>query len=144
MSLIDFEISTDRARIDIALVQGLLSTTYWGAGRTLAVVERIVQNSVCFGGYLQGQQVAFGRLITDFAAIAYFADIIVVPECRGRGFGKAIVRSMLEYTDQQGVAAVLLRTRDARGLYEKFGFGPVQRPQEMMRRSLPELKPDVD
>ena len=134
----EFEISTDRARIDVALVHKMLSTTYWAAGRPLAVVERTIQNSICFGGYLRGRQVAFARLVTDMAVLAYFADVYVVPECRGRGYGKALVGAMLEYTDRHGIAKVMLRTRDARGVYEKFGFGPLPQPEQMMRRSLPQ------
>ena len=127
----EFEISTDPTRIDVALVHQFLADSYWAHGRTRAVVERSLQNSICFGVYRQAQQVAFGRVITDRAVFAYLADVFVVPECRGRGISKALVRAMLDHPDVTGLR-VLLRTRDAHGLYAQFGFAPIQKPEEVM------------
>jgi ribosomal protein S18 acetylase RimI-like enzyme len=59
----------------------------------------------------------------------------VLPEFRGRGIGKALVRAMVEEPRLQGLRLMLLRTRDAHGLYEQFGFTAVPRPDEMMARS---------
>jgi len=69
-----------------------------------------------------------------YATFAYFADIIVFPEYQGRGVGTAIVQAMVEHPQLQGVRLMLLRTRDAHGLYEKFGFGAIPQPDEMMAR----------
>jgi GNAT superfamily N-acetyltransferase len=129
----DFEISTDRTRIDLTVVHGYLSTSYWARDRSRATVERAIRNSLCFGGYHGGRQVAFGRAITDLAVFAYFADIFVVPEYQRRGIGKALVAAMLEHPDICGLP-VVLRTRDAHGLYERFGFKEMPRPDEMMVR----------
>ena len=128
----EFEISTDRSRIDIALVHRLLSSSYWAQDRSRDVVERSIRHSMCFGVYRQAQQVAFGRVITDSAVFAYLADILVVPEYRGRGIAKALVRAMLDDPELQGLRVVLLRTRDAHGLYAQFGFRTLPRPEEMM------------
>lgn len=128
----EFEISTDPTRIDVALVHQCLADSYWAHGRTRAVVERSLQHSICFGVYRQTQQVAFARVITDRAVFAYFADVFVVPECRGRGISKALVRAMLDHPDVRGLRVILLRTRDAHGLYAQFGFAPIPEPSEMM------------
>lgn len=128
----EFEISSDPSRIDVEMVHGFLSTSYWAHGRTREVVERSIRNSICFGVYTQTQQVAFGRVITDRAVFAYLADIFVVPEYRGRGLSKALVRAMLDHPDVRDLRAVLLRTRDAHGLYAQFGFGLLPQPEEMM------------
>jgi len=126
------EISTDPGRIDIDVVHGFLSTSYWAQGRTREVVERSIRNAICFGVYTGGRQIAFGRIITDRAVFAYLADIFVVPEYRGRGISKALVRAMLNHPDVQGLRVILLRTRDAHGLYAQFGFAPIPEPSEMM------------
>ena len=128
----DFEISTDRARLDIDLIHRFLTTSYWGQGRTREVVERALANSICFGIYSGGAQVGFGRVVTDRAIFAYLADVFVLPEYRGHGLGKALVRAMLDHPDVRGLPAVLLRTRDAHGLYAQFGFEPAIRPEELM------------
>lgn len=130
----DVEISTDPARIDIGLVHRYLSTSYWAPGRSRAIVERSIQHSLCFGAYHGGQQVGFGRVVTDFAVFAYLADIFVVPEFQRRGIGKALVRAMMDHPELQGLQLMLLRTRDAHGLYAQFGFEPVSRPGEIMGR----------
>jgi GNAT superfamily N-acetyltransferase len=134
------EISTDRNRIDVSLVHYWLSQTYWASTRPLDVVQRIVQNSVCFGGYIEGRQVGFGRLVTDSAVFAWAGDMIVAPEERGRGYGRLILAAMLDYADNCGVLSIVLNSRDARGLYEKFGFVPDASVETRMIRRLPEGK----
>jgi GNAT superfamily N-acetyltransferase len=130
----DLEISTDPSRLDVALIHRFLTTSYWATGRSRAVVERSIVNSICFGAYTSGRQVAFGRVITDRAVYAYFADIFVVPEYRGCGIGKRLVAAMLEHPDVAAVHGIQLRTRDAHGLYAPFGFGPVANAGELMAR----------
>ena len=130
----DLEISTDPARIDVDLVHGFLTTSYWAEGRSREVVERSIANSICFGAYSAGRQVAFGRVITDRAVYGYFADIFVVPEYRGRGISKQLVLAMIEHPDVAVLNGVHLRTRDAHGLYRQFGFTPIQNAGELMVR----------
>lgn len=133
----DLEISTDPSRLDIDLVHGFLTASYWAAGRPREVVERSIANSICFGAYTSGRQVAFGRAITDRAVYAYFADVFVVPEFRGRGVGKRLVQAMVAHPDVAAVNGIQLRTRDAHGLYAQFGFVPVSQPSELMARYRP-------
>ncbi len=130
----EFEVSTDRDRIDVAMVHEFLRTSYWAQGRSRETVEQTLKHSLCFGGYLSGQQVAFGRVVTDRAVFGYLADIFVLPDFRGRGFGKALVGAMIEHPDVRNLQIMLLRTRDAHGLYESVGFRPLPRPEEMMSR----------
>ena len=130
----DLEISTDPARIDVDMVHGFLSRSYWAAGRPREVVERSIANSICFGAYMSGRQVAFGRVVTDRAVFGYFADIFVVPEFRGRGISKRLVRAMLDHPDVATLSGIQLRTRDAHGLYAQFGFGSITNAEEIMAR----------
>ncbi len=134
MTPADLQISTDRSRLDVDLVHRFLSSSYWAEGRPRDVVERTIANSLCFGAYTADRQIAFGRVVTDGAIFGYLADIFVIPEFRGRGVGKALVRAMLEHPDVAGLKVVLLRTRDAHGLYRQFGFRDLPAPGEMMGR----------
>jgi GNAT superfamily N-acetyltransferase len=130
----DLEISTDPARIDLDMVYGFLSTSYWAQTRPREAVVRSIANSIPFGAYSEGRQVAFARVVTDRAVFAYLADVFVVPEFRGRGISKALMRAILAHPDLAGVTMILLRTRDAHGLYRQFGFVPMPGPEEMMVR----------
>jgi GNAT superfamily N-acetyltransferase len=128
----DLEISTDPTRIDLDVVYGFLSTSYWAEKRTRQVVERSIANSIPFGAYSAGRQVAFARVVTDRAVFAYLADVFVVREFRGRGISKALMRAILAHPDLAGVTMILLRTRDAHGLYAQFGFETLPDPDETM------------
>jgi GNAT superfamily N-acetyltransferase len=137
-----YEISTDRNRLDIALIHEFLGSSYWAAGIPRAVVERSLQHSLCFGAYLDGRQVGFARVISDFAAIAYIADVFVVPEHRGRGISKLLMRAILEHPELQGLRRFLLATRDAHGLYARFGFEPLAHPEYFMTVHKPDVYRD--
>jgi GNAT superfamily N-acetyltransferase len=127
----DIEISTDRSRIDVHAVHAFLTSSYWAQGRSLETVEASLQNSLCFGAYLADRQVAFGRAITDSSTFAYLADIFVFPDYRRRGISKMLVRAMVAHPQLQGTG-LLLRTRDAHGLYEQFGFRAPKDPSTLM------------
>jgi len=134
----ELEISSDRDRLDVDLIHQFLSTSsYWAKARTREVVERSIQSSICFGAYVEGRQVAFARVVTDRAVHAYLADVFVVPEFRGRGISKALMRAILDDPDLQGLKW-LLGTADAHGLYQQFGFVPLLEPERWMQR-FPEL-----
>lgn len=127
-----YEISTDRNRLDIALIHDFLGSSYWAKGIPRAIVEKSTQNSLCFGAYFGTQQVGFARVISDFATFAYVADVFVVPEHRGRGVSKMIMKAIVEHPDFQGLRGILLATRDAHGLYAQFGFKPLSHPENFM------------
>jgi GNAT superfamily N-acetyltransferase len=130
----DLEISTDSARISVEVVYGFLSTSYWAQGRSREVVERSIRNSIVFGAFTSGRQVAFARVITDRAVFGYLADVFVLPEFRGRGISKALMRAVLAHPEVARLNMVLLRTRDAHGLYTQFGFAALPSPGEMLVR----------
>lgn len=136
----DFEISTNPDRIDVALVHEFLSHSYWAQGRDRATVERCIQNSLCFGVYRLKQQTAFARVITDRAVFAYLADVFVVPQFRGRGISKALMRAILDHPDLRNLRLILLRTRDAHGLYAKFGFRVPSQPEWIMELLAPDAE----
>jgi GNAT superfamily N-acetyltransferase len=131
--LTSIEISTDPTRLDVGLIHKFLAAdSYWARDRPLSVVERSIQNSLCFGAYRENQQVAFGRVISDRAVFAYIADVFVVKRFRGQGIATRLMRAIIEYPELKGVQLFLLRTRDAQGLYSQCGFQVVPRPEEMM------------
>jgi GNAT superfamily N-acetyltransferase len=134
----DYTISTDRARLDLDLVHRFLSEdAYWSPGVARDVVQRSIRNSLCFGLYDGEGQVGFARIVTDCAAVAYLADVFVMPGHRGRGLGKWLVETVLLHPDLQNLRRFFLGTADAHSLYERYGFRPVD-PQRMMERRTPQ------
>jgi GNAT superfamily N-acetyltransferase len=119
----DLLISTDRARIDVDAVLAMLHASHWGGGMSRRSLERAIANSVCVGVYdAAGRQLAFARAVTDLATYAYLTDVIVAEDARGRGLGKWMMEVIIAHPDLQGLRRMALWTRNARGLYEQFGF----------------------
>ncbi len=135
----DYLISTDRAKLDVDRIHSILSTSYWAAGIPRAVVERAIANSLCFGLYHGEEQVGFARAITDYATFAYLADVFVVEEHRGRGLSKWLVQTMREHPELQGLRRWMLATRDAHGLYARYGFVQLRDPERWMEVHTPDV-----
>ena len=134
-----YEISTDRSRLNVTLIHDFLRSSYWAKDIPREIVERSIEGAVCFGAYADGRQVGFARVITDFATFGYLADVFVVPEHRGKGVGKLLVRNILGHPQLQGLRRFLLATKDAHGLYAQFGFEAVANPETLMSIHKPDL-----
>ena len=133
-------LSTDRGRVDVDGVLAMLLVSHWGGSMTRPLLERAIEHSVCVGVYdtaANDRQLAFARAVTDLATYAYFTDVIVADDARGRGIGKWMVGSLVAHPDLQGLRRIALWTRDARTLYEQFGFStdmPASTYMELRRR----------
>ena len=125
-------VSTDRARMDVAMIHRFLSESYWARGIPLALVERSIDHSLCFGAFDGDAQVGFARVITDYATFGYLADVFVLPSHRGHGVGKSLMRAIRQHPDLQTLRRWHLVTRDAHALYAQFGFAPLESPERHM------------
>jgi GNAT superfamily N-acetyltransferase len=135
-----FRISCDRAELDVPFIHAFLSEqTGWAKGIPLPLVRKSIEHSLCFGGYVGSRQVAFARVISDYATFANLVDVFVRPEARGRGYGKALVASVLAHPELQGLRRFTLATADAHGLYAQFGFKAPLFPGTWMERYFPGL-----
>jgi len=99
---------------------------------TREIVDRSVENSLCFGIYLNGKQIGFARVVTDYATFAWLADVFIVEEKRGQGFSKKLLAAVLAHPRLQELRRFMLGTRDAHGLYGQFGFKPLAHPERFM------------
>jgi GNAT superfamily N-acetyltransferase len=128
----DFLLSTDRERLDLKVIHGFLTGSYWAKGIPSEVVSRSMRNSLCFGVYKQGRQIGFARVISDFATFAYIADVFVLEAFRGQGLGKWMMEAITRHPQLQGLRRWTLATRDAHPLYAQFGFTPLNKPGNFM------------
>ena len=129
----DYEISTDRQRLNVAVIHNFLAVeSYWSPGIPRVVVERAIENSLCFGVYQGGAQVGFARVVTDKATFALLADLFILAAHRGKGLSKFLMRCVVGHEDLQGLRRLLLLTSDAHGLYRQFGFTELGNPSRFM------------
>ena len=128
-----YEISTDAARFNIQVIHNFLAEeSYWSQGIPRTVVERAIQNSLCFGVYLSTEQVGFARVVTDKATFALLADVFILSAHRGKGLSKWLMRCIVGHEDLQGLRRLLLLTSDAHSLYRQFGFQELGNPSRFM------------
>lgn len=125
----EFTVSDDTGLLDLETIYGMLAQTYWAADRSKEQILRAIRHSICLGLYKERQQVGFVRAVTDHAVVTWIGDVIIHPYFRGNGLGKWLVSCLVEHPALQGTN-MMLGTKDAHGLYEKFGF----ERREMMRR----------
>ena len=84
-----FEISTDKRRLDVEMIHRFLSEeSYWAKTRTPEQTRTAIENSLCFGAYLDDRQVGFARVVSDFATFAYLGDVFILSEYRAHGLSK--------------------------------------------------------
>lgn len=135
-----FYVSTDKSKLDIVLVHRFLSQeSSWARGIPEFLVRRSIEHSLCFGGYVDDRQVAFARVISDYATFANLVDVFVLPAHRGKGYGKSLLKSVLAHPELQGLRRFTLATSDAHALYARFGFAAPARPQTLMERYFPDI-----
>ncbi len=140
MSVVGYEISTDLDRLDVDLVFRFLSEeSYWSPGIPRAVVERSINNSMCFGVYHGEAQVGFARIVTDKATFALVADVFILEPHRGKGLSKWLMHEVMEHPDLQGLRRLLLLTSDAHSLYAKFGFTEIGNAWRFMEVLYPDV-----
>ncbi len=110
------------SRLDAHATHELLKATYWGSQRDYELDRRAFANSVCVIALLDGRQVGFARASGDRTLFARISDVIVWPEHRGKGIGKALVEALLGHPELRTVSTWMLNTSDAHGLYKRYGF----------------------
>jgi GNAT superfamily N-acetyltransferase len=136
----EYTISTDRQRLDFDVIHDyLFNSSYWAKGRSRERVLRSIEQSVPLGLYHQRTQVGFARIVTDYVVLAFLADVFVLESHRGKGLGTWLVEVATGLPELRPIRRWLLGTRDAHGLYQKFGFAE-PRPGVLMEK----LDPDSD
>lgn len=125
-------ISTDKTKLNKAVIHKFLSDSYWAKGISLSLIEKTIENSICFGVYKNIEQVGYARVITDYTTFGYIADVFIVEAHRKIGLSKWLMSAILDHPELQGFRRWMLATKDAHSLYEKFGFTSLKNPAQFM------------
>ena len=134
-----FTVTCDPARMDRAVIAEFLASSYWAKGIPPTTVEKLLAHSLCFALLDGDRQVGFASVISDYVTIAFLNDVFVLSEYRGRGLSKWLMECITSHPELQGLRRWMLATRDAHGLYEKFGFTPLKKPEVFMERHNPDV-----
>lgn len=134
-----FTVTCDPARMDRAVIAEVLASSYWAKGIPQATVERSLAHSLCFALLDGDRQVGFARVISDYTTIAFLNDVFVLPAYRGKGLSKWLMECVTSHPELQDLRRWMLATRDAHGLYGKFGFTPLKNPEVFMERHNPDV-----
>ncbi|WP_343486367.1 GNAT family N-acetyltransferase [Allomuricauda sp. d1] len=118
-----YYISTNKNLLNMAKIHREVKASYWGSYRTPELTKKTIDSSICFGVFTNSdEQVGFGRVLTDKVVFAYIMDVLVFEPHKGKGLGKFLIKTMMEYPEIKNVLTIALKTKDAHILYESFGF----------------------
>ena len=120
--------------MDLRAVHAFLTEAYWSKGVAFELVDRAARHSLCFGLFQESRQIGFARVVTDKATFAYLADVFVLEAHRGQGLARLMLDAVFAHPDVQGLRNFLLLTRDAHGLYKKYGFSPFGDATRLMEK----------
>ena len=120
----EYKFSDNKNLISIDKVYELLGNTYWANNRKIETTIKAIENSICIGIYFKEAMVGFARIVTDYATMYWLCDVIIDENHRKNGLGKKLIETITELKELEGMFGILA-TRDAHGLYEKYGFKKV-------------------
>lgn len=131
--------SLDEAQVHelVALYQG----EWWSRGRTLADVRRMLAGCDVVVGFVEpgtDQLVGFARVVTDGVFKATVYDVIVRPDQRGTGLGRAILDAIVAHPLLREVVHIeLYCLPELVAFYERWGFSTDVSGSVLMRRHRP-------
>jgi GNAT superfamily N-acetyltransferase len=129
----EYTVSTDPADLDRdAVYRYLHDEAYWSQGISRETFDRALDNSLIFTARRGSTLAGFARVVTDRATFAWLCDVFVLPAHRGHGVSRRLMDAVMTHPELAGLRNFLLATRDAHGLYEKFGFAPLAEPRRWM------------
>lgn len=90
----------------------------------LETVSAIIKNTWCFVIATEGENIiGMGRAISDGVSDAYIQDVTVHPDHRGRGIGKAIIRTLVKRLKDDGLQWIgLVSEPGYQSFYNSLGF----------------------
>ncbi|MDR2718954.1 MAG: GNAT family N-acetyltransferase [Treponema sp.] len=120
----EYKFSDNKNLISIDKVCELLGNTYWANNRKKEITIKAIENSLCIGIYLKEEMIGFARIVTDYATMYWLCDVIIDEKYRKNSLGKKLIEIITQMKELDGMFGILA-TRDAHGLYEKYGFKKV-------------------
>lgn len=128
-------VSTKKNLLDIDYIYNFLIKTYWANKRTFDQVKKSIDNSLCFGLYLDQKQIGFARIVTDKVVFSYLMDVFIDEKHQGKEYGKYLLKEIYLHPDLVDVKNHYLHTKDAQDFYRYFNFEIYSTPEKFMVKS---------
>jgi len=129
----EFRISTDKNEISAEFIYNYLRRTYQSKSRNYQEIRKSIENSLCYGLFHGAKQIGFARIVSDLSTIYMLSDVFILESYRGRGLGKWLMECIVNSPELKNLIG-LLATKNAQGLYRKYGFRSPNDPRMMMLR----------
>jgi hypothetical protein len=97
----NYLVSTDPSRLQRKVISGFIARSYWAPNKLPEVIDRAIDNSLCFGVYDGDKQVGLPRVATDFSTYAWLCDVFISENHRGCGLGKRMVACIMAHPDSK-------------------------------------------
>ncbi len=117
----------------------LSEQSYWSPGIPFGIVNRSFEHSYCIAALYNSKQIAYARLVTDYATFAYLADVYVIEEHRGKGISKKMMEVIFGLDWVKGLRRIMLATKGAQELYRKYEFTECKHPERIMEVTRPDI-----
>lgn len=136
----DIYFSSDFNDMDLDLIYTFIKNSYWGEPRTFEEQKTASENTMNFGIFHNGHQIAYARVMTDKVFFAYLLDVFVIETYQGKSYSKLLIDKILNFPELKVIDKWMLATKDAHTLYKKFGFSEIKSPEKLMEKLSPRAK----
>lgn len=126
--------------MDLELIYKFIKNSYWGESRTFEEQKIASENTINFGLFQNGNQIAYARVMTDKVFFAYLLDVFIIETHQGKGYSKLLIEKILNFPELKNIDKWMLATKDAHELYKKFDFVAVKSPEKLMEKLSPRAK----
>lgn len=133
MNPADYQVSTDRDRLNMPWLLASLQGTKWGKYYTMPALLKSCDHSTCFGLYRGKIQVGFARVISDMALTSTLNDVYIEKVLRGVGLGTLLMRAVIAHHSVFETLNII-GTDDAQDFYPRFGYEPLDRRTTVFTR----------
>ena len=125
-------VTDDKTKIDFDMVYEFITKHSFSKGISRAKFDVAMNNSWCFGIFVDNQQVGFTRLITDYATFGWFRDVFILPENRNQSYALILMQYVIGKIKEKDFIRVMLGTLDKHNLFKKIGLSELKNPERFM------------
>ena len=110
----------------IKLQKLLDNNAFWAKNRTINDLKKCLANSdVIVSLWTSNEIVGFGRALSDGIYRAVLWDVVIDKDHQGKGYGKLIVKNILESKKIKNTKKVYLMTTNEKFFYSQMDFKEV-------------------